>query len=144
VIITGKRGSGRKRLARLLEERLFQDGKLVYYLGMGSVVYGVDADIAAQPDGKSRSEHVRRMAEVAHLFLDAGLILIITAVELSQADLKLFHAALDERLVEVVWVGDEVSTDIAIDLPVGSREDFSQAVQSLQRLLRDHGILFRP
>ena len=143
VIITGKQGSGRKRLARLLEERLFQDGKLVYYLGMGSVVYGVDADIAAQPDGKARGEHARRMAEIAHLFLDAGLILIITAVELSQNDLKLFHAIIDERLVEVVWVGDEVSTDIAIDLPVPSQEDFSLTVGAIKQLLRDHGSIFR-
>lgn len=144
VIVTGKKGSGRKRLARLLEERLFQDGKQVYYLGMGSVVYGVDADIATQPNGKSRTEHVRRMAEIANLFLDAGLILIITAVELSQNDLKVFKAIIDERLIEVVWVGDEISTDIACDLPVPKQEAFEQTVQAIKQLLRDHGIIFRP
>ena len=144
VIITGKKGAGRKRLARLLEERLFQDGKQVYYLGMGSVVYGVDADIATQPDGKGRFEHVRRMAEIANLFLDAGLILIVTAVELAQSDLKLFHAIIDARKIEVVWVGDEISTDIHCDLPIASADVGDPAVLAVKQMLRDHGILFRP
>ena len=40
-------------------------------------------------------------------------------------------------------LGDEVSTDIAIDLPVPSQEDFSLTVGAIKQLLRDHGSIFR-
>jgi len=144
VIITGKKGVGRKRLARALEERLFRDGKFVYYLGMGSVVYGVDADIASHANNRNRVEHVRRLAEIANIMLDAGLILIITAVELTQSDLKLFQTIIDTRKIEVVWVGDEVSTDIHCDLSVQTQETSEQTVLAIKQMLRDHGILYRP
>jgi len=144
VIITGKKGVGRKRLARALEERLFRDGKYVYYLGMGSVVYGVDADIASHANNRNRVEHVRRLAEIANIMLDAGLILIITAVELTQSDLKLFQTIIDTRKIEVVWVGDEVSTDIQCDLAVQTQDANEQTVLAIKQMLRDHGVLYRP
>ncbi len=45
LVITGAPNTGRKALARALEERLFNDGRFVYFLGIGNVLYGVDADI---------------------------------------------------------------------------------------------------
>ncbi len=47
IIVTGEKGAGRKTLAGMLEEQLFRDGKLVYYLGVGSVLYGVNATLSA-------------------------------------------------------------------------------------------------
>ena len=37
----------------------------------------------------NRQEHLRRLAEVAHILLDAGMILIVTAIELTEEDLDL-------------------------------------------------------
>ena len=53
---------------------------MVYFLGIGNVLYGVDADIERKPE--NRQEHIRRLGEVANLMLDAGIILIVTAAEL--------------------------------------------------------------
>ena len=141
VIITGKKDTGRKRLARALEEQFFRDGKFVYYLGMGSVVYGVDADIAGQADPKNRSEHVRRMAEIAYILLDAGLILIITAVELTQSDLDIFQASIAYPEIAVVWVGDEENTDICCDLAVKASDASEEKVIQIKSLLQEHGVL---
>ena len=77
VIVTGSEQVDRKTVARRLEAKLFDEGRAVYFLGIGNVLYGVDADIARR--GANRSEHLRRMAEVANLMLDAGQILIVTA-----------------------------------------------------------------
>ena len=49
ILITGGKDTGKKVIARRLEEQLFNDGKYVYFLGIGNVLYGVDADIKGAP-----------------------------------------------------------------------------------------------
>jgi len=142
VIITGKKGAGRKRLARALETRLFQMGNVVYYLGMGNVVYGVDADIHGHSDLKDRHEHVRRLAEITNIFLDAGIILIITAVELTQADLELFRVVVDSVAIVPIWVGNGTRSDLAPDIHRVEIDPLDQAVtQALTGLQNDGFVL---
>jgi bifunctional enzyme CysN/CysC len=141
VLITGKRGAGRKRTARDLETRLFQEGRHVYYLGFGSVIHGVDADLVPNGSDEVQREHVRRLSEVAHLLLDAGFILILTAVEFTQDDLRIMQAIIDPIPVETVWIGDEVSTDLHINLQVENRDS---AVPLIKHLLQEHGAIYRP
>ena len=45
VLVTGNKNVGKKAVARALEKRLFEDGRIVYFLGIGNILYGVDADI---------------------------------------------------------------------------------------------------
>ena len=45
ILVTGEKDSGKKPFARSLESRLFTEGKWVYFLGIGNVLYGLDADI---------------------------------------------------------------------------------------------------
>jgi bifunctional enzyme CysN/CysC len=141
LLITGAREADRKGLGKDLEAQLFQDGRLVYFLGMGSVVYGVDADIARQDEGQ---EHLRRLGEIANILLDAGAILIVSAAELSQDDLEVVKTSVDPERIEVVWMGDAVTTDVAYDLILGDDEAGSEGVDRIKRLLQDKGTLFRP
>jgi bifunctional enzyme CysN/CysC len=143
VLITGPRGAGRKRLARELETRLFQVGRFVYYLGFGSVIYGVDADLKRNGSPETQQEHIRRLAEVAHLLLDAGLILILTAVEFTQDDLRLVQTIVDPQYIETIWVGDAVTTDIHFDLKLETVENAESAVTQIRHLLQEHGVIFR-
>ncbi len=135
VIITGPQGVGRKRLARLLEQDLFERGKLVYYLGMGSVIYGVNADIDGHSNSPNRREHIRRLAEVANILLDTGLVLIITAVELSQADLQLFETITGNGQIKTVWVGSNHTTDIRCNLSVEDCQDLKKTVGRIEAML---------
>ncbi len=141
VIITGRQGIGRKRLARSLESHLFHTGSTVYYLGMGSVVYGVDADIHGHSDTQSRHEHVRRIAEIANIFLDAGMILIVTAVELTQTDLELFQTIVDPTKIATIWVGDPVSTDIQYQLKLEESQPPEQSQIRILELLKEKGFI---
>jgi len=141
LLMTGERAQDRKSLARDLEQRLFELGNVVYFLGMGNVLYGVDADIAR--GAENRQEHLRRMAEVANLMLDAGVILIVTAGELTQADLELVRATVQPERIEVVWVGESATTDVAHDLLVPD-PDAAEAVDLVKQMLQDKGIIFRP
>jgi bifunctional enzyme CysN/CysC len=144
IIVTGEKGSGRKRLASRLERRLFEDGKYVYYLGIGSVLYGVNADLKRTNPDDNWDEHVRRMAQIAHLFLDAGLLLILTAIELTDEDLKIFKSIIDPKMIETVWIGERVTTDIGYDLQVPSQDDNEEVVMRIKRMLQSHGVIFSP
>lgn len=145
LIVTGQKGAGRKRFASTLERQLFEGGKYVYYLGIGSFLYGVGADLKRQNPADNWHEHIRRMAEAAHLFLDAGMILIMTAVELTQDDLKVFKTIINPNQIETIWIGDPVTTDINYDLQVmGGEENVERSVIQVKRMLQDHGIIFSP
>ncbi len=112
----------RKRLAKALESRLFTEGRLAYYLGMASILYGVDADLDRART--HRAEHMRRLAEIANLMLDAGMILIVTAAELAREDLDLITTGVEPERIRTVWVGGG-ATDLRADLelPAGLSED---------------------
>ena len=142
VLITGEQELDRKSLAKGLESRLFEDGKVVYYLGIGNVLYGVDADIERKEE--NRQEHMRRLAEIANLMLDAGVILIVTAAELTQEDLELIKTTVDHDKIETIWVGDQVTTDILCDLVLTDPEQELERVDRIKGLLQDKGVIYRP
>ncbi len=102
VLITGPRDLDRKHFAKALEARLFGAGRVVYYIGMANVLYGVDADLARE--AANRAEHLRRLAEVANLLLDAGVIVVVSAAELEQNDLDLIRTAAPPDRVVTVWL----------------------------------------
>ena len=144
ILVTGEKGSGRKRLASAVERRLFEEGKYAYYLGIGSVLYGVNADLKRANPGDNWHEHVRRMAQIAHLFLDAGLLLVLTAVELTEEDLNIFKSIIEPNMIETVWIGGEITTDISYDLHVPDGMELGESVDQIKRMLQEHGVIFSP
>jgi bifunctional enzyme CysN/CysC len=141
ILVTGESEADRKGVAKALEGKLFEDGKVVYFLGIGNVLYGVDADIERKQE--NRLEHMRRLGEVANLMLDAGIILVVAAAELTQDDLEVIKTAVQPDWIETVWAGDTITTDLACDLhlPGGA---IPEAVDRLKAHLQDKGVIFRP
>lgn len=139
VLITGKRSSRRKEIARDLEMHLFQEGRLVYLLGFGSVIYGVDADLKKGDSLNDHREHIRRLAEVAYVLLDAGFILILTAVELTNEDFRIISTVINGKQIETIWVGEEVTTDIKYSLRVTDCETAYKQIESF--LLQQNSIV---
>lgn len=144
VLITGKEGMRRKDIARALEKKLFDDGKFVYYLGIGSIIYGVDADIDPKDKMKYRAEHLRRTAEVAYIMLESGMILIVTAIELNQDDLEIIKTVIDPEKILTVWVGEDVTTDISYDIHISEYVKIEEAMNMIKSELQDRGIIFKP
>ena len=141
LLLTGARDVDKKTLARALEKRLFDDGRLVYFLGIGNVLYGVDADLSREPE--QRGEHIRRLAEVANILLDTGLILVVTATELTQDDLQLVRTTVSAERILTAWLGDRVTTDLSPDIQIESPDEPAEGVEGLRRLLQDAGVIFR-
>ena len=119
ILVTGEHEADRKGVAKALEGKLFEDGKVVYFLGIGNVLYGVDADIERKQE--NRLEHMRRLAEVANLMLDAGIILVVAAAELTQDDLEVIKTAVQPDWIETIWAGDTITTDLAVRPPPARR-----------------------
>ncbi len=144
ILITGKKDAGKKNLAKALEYQLFKDGKIVYFLGIGNVLYGVDADIKGIKDKKENEEHLRRLAEVSNILLDAGIILIVTAVELTQNDLELIKATVNTDKIETIWLGEEITSDIHVDFHLPQIKSEEDTINIIKNLLQDKGIIFKP
>ena len=138
LVVTGSNDQLRKQVARDLEAQLFSEGQHVYFLGIGSVLYGVDADIRGSHE--DHAEDIRRLAEVSNILLDSGLILIVTASELRQRDLDIILTAVDRDQVDVVWIGEEVTPPLSCDLHLGAGGAEELRAQILT-LLKNRGAL---
>lgn len=143
LMITGEKDAGKKPVAKALEKMLFDDGRLVYFIGMANLLYGVDADIKGQTDNR-REEHFRRLAEISHLMLDAGCILIVTARCLTREDMTIVSAAIDPERIRVVWIGPEITTDISCDLRIPQFFSAQGAAEEVRAYLREQGMVFKP
>jgi len=69
---TGLSGSGKSTLAHALEERLFNMGIRSYVLAGDNIRCGLNNDLGLNP--KDRKENIRRIAEVAKLMVDSGIL----------------------------------------------------------------------
>ena len=72
--LTGLSGSGKSTIANELTIKLQQEGKLAYILDGDNVRMGLNKDLGFSDD--DRKENIRRIAEVAKLLSDAGVIVI--------------------------------------------------------------------
>jgi bifunctional enzyme CysN/CysC len=104
------------------------------------------AELAAADLDRSgnREEHMRRLGEVANLMLDAGVILLVSAAELTADDVELIRASIGPERIATVWLGDGISTDLRADLVLSPEESVEDNIERLRRLLQDAGVLFRP
>lgn len=147
ILISGKKDTGKKRLARALEKRLFDNGRIVYFLGIGNVLYGVDADIKGEEGKDKRAEHIRRLAEVAHIMMEAGIILIVTAIEINQTDLEILKTILNSDKIITAWIGEEIQTEMKYDAyldAIDSEENIEESVEIIKELLQNNRVIFKP
>jgi bifunctional enzyme CysN/CysC len=84
VWFTGLSGSGKSTLANLLEKRLHAQGQLTYVLDGDNVRHGLNRDLGFTE--ADRAENVRRVAEVARLMVDAGLVVIVAFISPFRAE----------------------------------------------------------
>lgn len=98
--LTGLSGSGKSTLARRVEKRLVERGVLAYVLDGDNVRHGLNRDLGFGPE--QRAENIRRIAEVARLFVDAGAIVLTAFISPYREDRASARALLPEgRFVEI-------------------------------------------
>jgi bifunctional enzyme CysN/CysC len=87
VWLTGLPGSGKSTIADDVERRLFERGVRSFTLDGDTVRSTLSEDLGFTPD--DRRENVRRVARVAELMLDAGLVVLVSLVSPFRADREL-------------------------------------------------------
>jgi bifunctional enzyme CysN/CysC len=76
--LTGLSGSGKSTLAMALERDLFAKGRQVYVLDGDTLRTGLNSDLGFGPE--ARAENIRRAAEMAKLFADAGFVVVTSLI----------------------------------------------------------------
>ena len=98
--LTGLSGSGKTTLALRLEHYFFSKGFKVFILDGDNVRNGLCTDLGFSED--DRKENLRRVAEIARLMLDAGLIVISAFISPSGEDRMAIKKIVgEERFIEV-------------------------------------------
>ena len=142
VLITGPTGKDKISIAKELEKRLFEQGRKVYFLGIGNMLRGLDSDLKK----KEKEEHIRRLGEVSHILMDSGLIVVATASDLLDDDLKILQTITYKNEMLVITLDDEnlhktKISDELVDLKLEER-DVSSAVIKIIDLMMFNNIIF--
>jgi adenylylsulfate kinase len=97
---TGFSASGKSTLANGVAERLHTMGKLTYTLDGDNIRHALNSDLGFLPD--DREENIRRIGEVAHLFFEAGIIVLAAFISPYRRDRRNARNLLPKgRFIEV-------------------------------------------
>ncbi len=108
VWLTGISGAGKSTIGEILERRLHDSGIRTYWLDGDNIRHGLSKDLGFTDE--DRTENIRRVAEVAVLMADAGLVVIATFISPFRAERRLARELLQPgRFVEV-----HVDTPLAV------------------------------
>ena len=100
--LTGLSGSGKSTIAQETARLMNKAGVLTYVLDADNVRHGLNSDLGFE--NQDRVENIRRMAEVAHLCSDAGLVTfvpIISPFDASRAHARQIHEDDNLTFIEV-------------------------------------------
>lgn len=142
VMFVGKAGVGKHKYARAVEKALFEKGHSAYMLDGTNVLLGVDADLVWVES--TQHELVRRFAEVAHILLDAGNLVVSTTNAIGLADIAAVQALIPDFPVLVVDIDASGQLTGSSDLHLTGKESESDAIEKVLALLTTHQITNPP
>jgi bifunctional enzyme CysN/CysC len=97
---TGLSGAGKTTIANNLEKRLNSEGKHTYLLDGDNVRHGLSRDLGFSE--ADRIENIRRIAEVARLMVDAGLIVLVSFISPFRSERRMARSLfLENEFIEV-------------------------------------------
>jgi bifunctional enzyme CysN/CysC len=108
--LTGLSGAGKSTIANRVEKQLAASGRHTYLLDGDNVRHGLNKDLGFSP--QDRVENIRRVAEVARLMLDAGLIVLVSFISPFRAERRMAR--------ELFEPGEFV--EVFIDTPLAEAE----------------------
>jgi bifunctional enzyme CysN/CysC len=103
---TGLSGSGKSTIANIVERTLFAEGRHTYLLDGDNVRHGLNRDLGFTD--ADRVENIRRVAETAKLFVDAGLIVLVSFISPFRS----------ERRMARGLVGESEFIEVFVDTPL--------------------------
>ncbi len=126
-------------LAKFLELKLFTDNNQSFYLGLNSLVEGLESDI--DNSFWNREEHIRRIGELGRILTDAGLIFISALDRIDAYELSLLKHLNSPNELLVISVGQSPVEDQLVDLALESGIDRNEAIARITRELNRQKVL---
>jgi bifunctional enzyme CysN/CysC len=114
VWLTGLSGSGKSTIANLVEKRLHAAGRHTYILDGDNVRHGLNRDLGFTD--ADRVENIRRVAEVARLMVDAGLIVLVSFISPFRAERRMARELFAEGEFLEVFVDTPLAVAEARDV----------------------------
>jgi len=111
--LTGLSASGKSTIGRLLEEKLHQQQVRTFILDGDNTRLGLNKDLDFSPEG--RHENIRRVAEVARLMNDAGLVVIACFISPMISDREMARNIIGANSFIEVFIDTPLSTCIERD-----------------------------
>ncbi len=139
VMFMGQAHVGKHRLARAVEKAFFEKGMSAYMLDGTNVLLGVDADLVWI--SSTQQELVRRFAEVCHILLDAGHLVISTTNSIGLADFAAVQALIPDFVVLSVEVNPTGTGRSTADLLLTGQEADAEVLSKIKSLLLEHRII---
>jgi len=109
--LTGLSGSGKSTIANELEKQLFANGLHSYVLDGDNLRHGINKDLGFTK--ADRAENVRRVAHIAQLMSDAGLIVIVALISPFSTDRDSARSLFEPGKFVEVWV--KTPTEVCIE-----------------------------
>jgi adenylyl-sulfate kinase len=106
--LTGLSASGKSTLAYALEEALIRQGQLCYVLDGDNIRHGLSSNLNFSH--QDRTENIRRIAEVAKLMNDAGLIVITAFISPYRQDREMAAQIIGAEFYREVYVSTSINT----------------------------------
>lgn len=111
--LTGLSASGKSSLAYALERLLVDAGRACYVLDGDNIRHGLNRDLGFSHE--DRTENIRRIAEVAHLMNDAGLIVVTAFISPYRKDRQLAREIIGSDRFFEIFVSTPLATCEARD-----------------------------
>ncbi|ABQ27981.1 adenylyl-sulfate kinase [Geotalea uraniireducens] len=108
VWFTGLSGSGKSTLAHAAEEALFKKGCYTYILDGDNMRHGLNSDLGFSE--ADRRENIRRIGEVAKLFVDAGIVVLAAFISPYQEDRDRVRALFEPAEFIEIYVKCDLDT----------------------------------
>jgi len=110
---TGLSGCGKSTIANEVEKKIFDSGYHTYVLDGDNIRFGLNSNLGFSPE--DRTENIRRIGEVAKLFVDAGVVVSTAFISPYRKD--------RDRVRGIVEDGDMVEIFVKCDLEVCEQRD---------------------
>jgi len=103
---TGLSGSGKSTLANEVEKQLFAQGMQTYVLDGDNIRRGINTDLSFTPE--DRKENLRRIAEVAKLFVDAGVVTLAAFISPLREDREMIKQIVGAESFIEIYVNADI------------------------------------
>ncbi len=120
---TGLSGAGKSTIANLVEKRLLAAGKHTYLLDGDNVRHGLNKDLGFTD--ADRVENIRRVAEVARLMVDAGLIVLVSFISPFRSERRMAR--------DLVAAGEFIEVYVDTPLAVAETRDIKGLYKKARR-----------